>query len=541
MLKRFIFIGTIISFIIIALLPILWMFSNSLVVDGKLSLRNYWQVLSEARQFILLKNSLLVAGLSTFLAILIGVPIALFISRTNMPLRGVFTALCVVPLLVPPYINAIAWIHLLGQRGVLNIFLMRMLGLEEPLLTIYGIWGVIFVLTLSYFPFVTLLTASGLITIDPKLEEAGRLYISEFKVLRRISLKLVIPSILSGALFVFIFAIANFGVPALLRLHVYPIEVFSQFSAFFNFQAATATALPLVVITLGVVFLQRLYMKRRAYMTVSSDWSQPRIVNLGNWRWLAFIFCLLIISLSVILPVGVLIHRSASLEAYRTAFDTAKGEIANSLWFSGLGATMMVALGLVIAYIVERTKVRGRGILDISSILPYAIPGTVLGVGLISLWNRPVPFSYIYSTLAIVVLAYVARFIPFSVKALSSSFRQLDSSLEEAAVVSGISWRRTMTGIVIPLVKQGLFTAWLLAFVLCMGELAASILVCPAGSTTLPVRIFTLMHYGPDKLVAALCVILISIILLPIVIFGRMMRKTVEVFLDGTGRIEKCY
>jgi len=534
-LKGIIFTSSIVLFVIVALLPILYMFAGSFVDEGRFSLTSYQQVLSERRQLSLLKNSLLIATFTALLAILVGVPFAVLITRTDMPLRGIFTVLCIVPLLIPPYINAVAWIYLLGQKGVFNILFMNALNLEAPLFTIYGIWGVAFVLALSYFPMVTLLTAGALKSIDPKLEEAGRLFASEFRVLRDISLKLVKPNILSGGLFVFIFALSNFGVPALLRIHVYTIEVFSQFSAFFDAKAATATSVPLVVITLGVFLLQRLHVKT-SHVTLSGDWYQLEAVKLNRWKWLALLFCSTVICLAVIFPLSVLVAKSASLDAYVMAFTTAREELKNSLLFSTFGATVLTGLGLVMAYIGKRKpdlsrasksgirRWRSREIINLSSVLLYAIPAPVLGVGLIRLWNRPGVFNYVYGTSVIIILAYVARFIPFSATALSSTLKHLDISLEEASASVGAGWTRTMIKIVMPLMKQGIFATWAISFVLCLGELGASVLVCPAGKTTLPVRIFTIMHYGPDKLVAALCIILINIIILPLVILGGISR-----------------
>jgi len=499
------------------------MFASSFVDEGRFSLASYQQVLSERRQLSLLKNSLLIATFTALLAVLVGVPFAVLISRTDMPLRGIFAVLCCVPLLIPPYINAVSWIYLLGQKGVFNILLMNALNLETPLFTIYGVWGVAFVLAFSYFPVVTLLTASVLKSIDPKLEESGRLFASEFRVLRDISLKLVKPNILSGGLFVFIFALANFGVPALLRVHVYAVEVFSQFSAFFDAKAATATSVPLVAITLSLFLLQRLYVTT-PHVTLSGDWRQPENIKLSRWKWLALLFCFTVICLSVVFPLSVLVAKSASLDAYVMAFATAREELKNSLLYSTFGATVLTGLALVMAYIVNRSRWRSREMINLSSALLYAIPAPVLGVGLIRLWNRPGVFNYVYGTSVIIILAYVARFIPFSTTALSSTLKHLDISLEEASASVGSGWTRTMIKIVIPLMKRGIFATWAISFVLCIGELGASVLVSPAGKTTLPVRIFTIMHYGPDKLVAALCIILVGIIILPLIIFWGISR-----------------
>lgn len=526
--KSYFLVVVTIVFSIIALLPVLYMYVDAMFSEGRFSLSNYSVVLMDNRGVVLLLRSLTLAIATTFFSILIGVPMAFLISRTDVPLKSLLKIACLLPLFIPPYINAIAWIHLMGRKGAINLLLMRLLHLQQPWFTIYGMGGAIFVLTLSYFPCIVLLTMGALDNMDSRLEEAGRLSSRMPSVLRRISFPLAAPAVVSGALFTFMFTIANFGVPSLLEVNVFPVEIFAQFSAFFNPRAASAISLPLVIVTLAAVLVQRYYLRKKSYVTVSGGAKDLRLVDLRRYVYPAFVFCFMVIFVSVILPISTLIVESTSLETYKVAFKTGYKQIINSIWFAAAGATVIVALGFFLSCIIERTRLRMKTWMDMASVIPYAVPATIVGIGLIRLWNRPGLSNAIYSTFIIVILGYVARFTPFSIRTISAGFKRIAPSLEEAAAVAGVSWRRTLWKIAVPLTKPALYAGWILAFILCMGELGTTILVYPSGYDTLPIRIFTLMHYGPDRLVAALCVILVIIAMVPLALFSVLTKRTVR-------------
>jgi iron(III) transport system permease protein len=512
-------------FCVITLLPIVSMYVGALFPEEHFSLESYSKGLLNRRQLVLLKNSFTLALGVSFFSVILGVPFAFLIARTNIPFRSVFKKVYLIPFFLPSYITGVAWIQLLGQRGSLNVWLMRLFHLEEPFFSIYGLPGVIFVLTLNYFPCVTLLTLSGLEQMDGTLEEAAALYSKDRVVFVRITLPLLLPHILSGALFTSMFALNDFGLPALLDLKVFPVEIFTQFSAFFDTAAAAALSLPLIGSVLLMFLLQRLYVSRKSYTTISAQTMPPRQLQLGRWKYPCFLFCALVISLAVVAPLLMLLIQSASLETYRIAWTTGKKQIMNSLWLAALGATGIVGLGFFLAYLTEKTTFRGRGVLDMMTVLPYAVPSTIVGIGLIQLWNRQGLFHLIYGNFPIIIFGYVARFIPFGNQPIIATLKQLDPSLEEASENLGATFRHTIIHILLPLMKPGLLAGWTLAFVLCMGELGTTILVYPSGLDTLPLLIFNVAHYGPDSLLAALCLILIVVTLLPLLCFAVITRE----------------
>ncbi len=519
-------ITSIVLFIIIVLLPLIYMFGGTVISGGNISIENYKTLFMDSRQLVLLKNSLYLALGTACLSVVIGAPLGLLIARTDIVyFNRNLKYLYLVPLLIPPYISAIAWINLMGQKGAINLFFVKLLSLQEPLFTVYGIKGAIWVLALSYFPLITLLTVSGLYSMDQKLEDAGRLTRTEFGVLRGITIPLIMPYIISGAIFVFIFALSDYGVPSLLRVNVFPIEIFARFSAYYDNNAATVLSAPVVLISILLILWQRRYMGERSYVTLYSSSAKAGIIKLGKARGIISVYPFFILFLSVLTPLLVLFHKSGSLTAYMTAFKTASSQIINSLTLAAIAATLMVILGFFISSVIEWSKSRGKTLVDILTFIPFAVPATVLGIGLILVWNRPAA-GMIYGSSLIIIFAYVARFIPFVIRAISANMKRVNRNLEEAAVMADISWLRRVTGILIPLSAPGLLAGWAIAFVFCMGELGSTLLVMPPGEATLAMRIYTLMHYGANQLVAALCIILIAITLIPLFIIKFLLTRS---------------
>ncbi len=501
------------------------MFGSSVFVDGSFSLENYQHLFTDSRQLILFKNSIILSLSVSLLSVIIGVPLAFLIARTDIYFRRYLKYLYLLPILIPPYISAIAWIHLLGTKGSINELLSNILSLNQPIFTIYGIKGCIFVLTLSYFPFVTLLTISGLNSLDERLENAARLSAGEMGVLKRITLPLIFPYILAGATFIFIFTISEYGVPALLRVNTYPVEIFSQFSALYNEKAAVASSFPLVAITIVLILLQKRYMRNRPYITIGSASRSPYRIRLGKLKAPAAFLVFLIMFLSIFLPIGELIVKSGSLSTYAVALKTGYKSLITTLILSICAATLILPLAFFISYRIERGSVKRKGILELLSILPFAIPGTVLGIGLIKVWNRPLT-SIIYGTSAIIIFAYISRFVPFVIQAISSNLRQIHTHLEESAAISGAGWFRRLTKVTLPLSRPGLIAGWAVAFILCLGELPATLLIIPPGKETLSLRTYSILHYGAGQLVDAFCIILLIAAIIPLCLLLPFLKRS---------------
>jgi len=513
--KKFTLISAVIVFAFIALLPVVAVIADSLIHNGSFSLESYKGILADDRQIMLFVNSLLLSGGTAFFSLIIGVPSGFLLARTDLYFRKYLLYIFLIPLIIPPYIHAIAWIYLLGTKGRINMMIGSLFPLNDSFFNIYGMKGAILVLTLSYFPIVTILTVSGLSAMNRELEEAGAVVSSNFYVLRKITLPLILPNIMGGTILVLIFSVLNYGVPSLLRINTYPVEIFARFSAFYDTKGAVALSFPMMLLTFILTGFQYYCMKDRPYITVGSDTKTPHPFNLGCWKIPAAGFVIAVILLSAVFPIVTLIIESGSLKAYQVAFKTAYPQIFSSFFLSAAAATLTVMLAFFLSYTSEKSDWKWRHFIDFLSFIPFAVPGAILGIGLIKIWNRPAA-DFIYESAAIVIFAYIARFSPFAVKAISANLRQIHPHLEEAAVLSHASWAKQVVNILIPLTKPGIIAGWIITFIFCMGELSAALLVIPPGETTLSVRIYTVMHYGAGNLVACLCLMLIVITLIPI-------------------------
>lgn len=457
------------------------------------------RVLFDERHLTLAKNSLELAVGTTCLSLIIGVPMAFFISRTNLWGSKYFGILYLIPILIPPYIHAIVWSHL---NSIIKQFFFG---------DIHSLWGAVVVLTLAYFPFITLMAQSGLKSIDRNLEETSLLHHEQFHTIRRITLPLITPHIFAGAIFVFIFSIIDFGVPDILRFNVYPVEIFIQFSAFYDEGAATLLSLPLIGITLFLIVLQRWHMKNRSYINISGGGSKALEFHLGKMNIFACIFCLFIIFLSVMIPLAVLFSIAGPLSSYARVLNTSIGQISYSFILASAGAFAALFLGFFLAYIIERSKAKLKNLLIFAIFIPLAIPAVTLGIGLIKIWNRPIA-EFVYGSSLIIILGYIARFIPFSVITISSGLKQVNQRLEEAAFLITPNQTKVILRIVVPMLRYSLIVGFFIVFILSFGELGTTLLVIPPGRETIPIKIYNLMHYGADQMVAALCLILIIVI-----------------------------
>lgn len=506
----------------IGLLPILAMLAQSLTVDGHLSLAYYRGVYASGRSWSLLAQSLVLAGVTTLLTTAVGLPLGILLGKSDLPWRRPFTFLFTVPLLLPPYITAVAWLNVLGREGLLA----HMMGFSVAETTsswLFGLPGCVLVLFTTFLPIVILLTIASLKMVHPHLEEAARLVARWPRVLYGVTL----PTILSGALFaatlVFLLSLGELGVPLFLRYEVFPVESFIQFSAFYNFGAATAAAVPLAGLTVLILAAESIFLREKAYPLRASP-GKGLTLRLGSRRgWfcaLAATFCFSLI----VIPYAALVARSASLRLYIEAFTKAGDSLLRSLTYAVVGASLLTLLGFFLGYLVQTKAFRfWRGI-EFLTLFLFALPGTVAGIGLISLWNRPAT-TFIYGTAAILILGYLVQYTALTSRITAATLARIPPSMEQAAQIAGADWFRRVISILVPLAKSGITAAWLVAYIFCLRDTGLSMLVYPPGYDTFPVRIFTLMANSPAELIAALCVMLVAATLLPLAVLGWVIKS----------------
>lgn len=506
--------GAIILFALAGVLPLAVVFGQSLIADGAVSLRLYRALLSSPQEWRLLGRSALLAGLVALGAAALGGPLGLFLAKTDVPGRAAWTALFTVPLLVPPYIYAIGWFYVLGRGGLVGAVLGPAAAARTSSL-FFGLPGCVGVLSVTFMPVIMLLTVAFAAAVPPRLEEAARLVAGWPAVLSRITVPLAVPGLALGALLVFLLALGEFGVPMFLRYDVYAVESYTQFSAFYDAEAATAAALPLALIALLLLALERRFLGVTVRpLPILAPTSKALRLSLGRGPGVAALLVLSLGLFLVALPLGALANQAGSGVALAEAVRRGGDALARSLGFAAAGATALTALGFLLGYLAWRRALPGWRLVDAATILLFALPSIIIGIGLVTVWNRPAT-SFIYATPLIVVLGYVAKYTALTSRAMASALAQLSPSIEEAARLVGAGWFRRTGRIIVPLVGRGLAVAWLVGFLFCLRDVGLTMMVYPAGYDTLPVRTFTLMANGPPALIAALCVLMAAVALVP--------------------------
>jgi iron(III) transport system permease protein len=516
------------ALLIIGLLPVGMMLSKSFFVDGKFTLAVYERLFANAREYWApIGHSLTLASLTAGFAMVLGVPLGLLFGKTNLPFRRALAVLLSIPLLIPPYILAVSWFNLLARDGLLaHVIPPGTVGLLSDWL--FGLPGCVWVLMSAFMPVVMILTVVYLHAVSPRLEEAGRLIARWPGILRYITLPIIMPGILFGGILVFLLALGEVGVPMYLRYPVFPVETLTQFSAFYDFGAAAAAATPMLGITLAVLALERFCLREKTYrLRPITSGTRMLPASLGRWRVPALLVVSLLAAAIVALPLFALVMSSFSPFAYLEAWDKAADSLGRSLVFAFLGASLLTIFGFFCGYLIHHRALRFWRAVDTLTILLFTLPGTVIGVGLIALWNRPVT-GFVYASAAILILAYLAQYTALTSRIMLATLANVPPSLEEAAQMTGAPWMARILHVVVPAALPGVIAAWLIGFIFCLRDLGASMLVYPPGQDTLPVRIYTLMANGAPNLIAALCVILVSVTLISLAILGSLFRATVS-------------
>jgi iron(III) transport system permease protein len=531
--------AAVLCLIVLVVLPICWLFVGSVKAAGGPTFKYFRAAFSDRLYLEALLNSLTLGAFTGLFSIVIGVPLAWAVARSNVPGKPLIRATATFSYLSPPFLVAIAYVNLFSPNsGVINV-LLREFGASGLTFNIFSMRGLVLVTVLHTFPFVYLLAASALQSVDASYEEAAQILGSgKWRTALSITAPLVMPAILSGTLIAFVNAIALFGSQAIIglpgRIFTLPTRIYSLFDYPPQYGLASALSLVFILITVTALFLQRSYLARRSFVTLSGKGSRPQLVDLGGARWPVFGFCVLVFVVAIVLPysslIAVSLSRSWGLDFWKNLtlrnysfvlfeYDVTRRAILNSLLLATLAATLAVALGTMIGWIDLRTRAFGRRLIDYAALIPLGLPGIVMAVALIQFWLA-MPIA-LYGTLAILLLAYTGRYVPLGVRAANSSLRQIDPSLEESARTLGASWGTTMREVTLPLIWPGLFAGWLLIFVPAIQELSASILLFSSKSITLAVAVYNLYETGYTEPVAALAMINVVIIAVAIWIAGR--------------------
>ncbi len=516
--SRTVVIGTAaVIFAICCILPVAYLFTTSLTGIHAAAAA----LLLDARQRTLFYNTTLLAVGVAALSTAIGAPLGITLARVPMKRKAAIRVGLAAPMLLPPYVVALAWIYLATTSGFLTVLVDR----DVMTSWTYSLPAAILVLSLVFYPLSMLASEVGLRQIDGRLEEAALVVASPRRVLRRITLPLAAPSIAAAALVIFVLAVSEFGVPSLLRVRVYTTEVFTAFAALYDFSRAIVLAVPLLVLCAAVGAIAARLLGDRIVSAPRLTGSHPPLFD--RWRRAAQLAVAVVFVVTVALPVVVLVREALNVRSVSASLAGAGEAIANSLILSAIGATVAVAVAAGLGYARGRARERFANHVDTLFVVLFAVPSTIVGVGLIGLWNRPGVFGTVYGTDAMFVLAYLARFVPVAALILSTAVRYVPISHEEAAAAAGAGWLRTMYRIVLPQLRLALAAAWIVVFVLSFGELGASVLIAPPGESTLPIRIYTIIANTPPAQVAALALLQAVVVFTPLMVLVAVTSRRV--------------
>lgn len=489
-------------FAVAGLAPIAVMGVESFRVDGRFSLDNYRELISFARFWPLLANSLQLGLATTAVCGLIGVPAGILFAKSDLPLRTVFMWLLVVPLVLPPYFVALGWARLMTLTGL-------------PSAWLFGFRGCVLVLSSVFLPITMLLSLVSISSVNGRLEEAARLVSGWPGVLRRITLPLSAPGIVFSLVLVFLLAIGEFSVASFLRYPVLPVLSFTQFAASFNFGAATAAAVPLAAIAFMGILAERALPRYGDYTFRSAG--QALRFSLETWKKPLAAIAGMLCFVLVILPLGALFADAFSPTAIHESVQRGGGSLGRSLVYSATAATILMALGFLFGHFMLGERHR---LLRTLTLALLSIPGTVLSIGLIRLWNTPGAW-FIYTTPALLILGYTAQYCAVTTRLSLAGLMSIPKSFDEAARLSGGGWGRRLLHISIPLSTRTLLSAWLAAYILCLRDVPIALMTAPPGNDPLPARILTLMANGAPPMISALCLIMALASLVPLAILVR--------------------
>ena len=501
---------------------------------GALSLRTYIEAYSSPYTYSVLWNSLYIAFMKTCLAMIWGVTMAWFVTRTDMPFRGLMEVLIPVPFFIPGLFSIFGWIHLANpQNGLMNQVLQTLFGLEQPTFNIYSYGGIIFIMALGSTSFVYLLTVGAFRGLDPALEESARTcgagLVSTFF---RITLPMIAPALLGAFILSFIRGLEAFEAPVLLgspvRIYVFTNEIYRAvtFHDPPQYDLAAALGVTIIAITFLMVFAQWSILGERQFFTITGRGYHPHPFKLRAWRWPAFLFCSLNFLLDGAFPIAVLVANSLSsipgvyrwelltLQNYGTAFSDkiVIRALYNTTLLAALAALLGILLSGLIAYVNTRTRFWGRRFIDLLSWLPWTMPGIVLGVGMLWAVLMFPLYSSLYGTLWILLVAFMIKGLPLGVRAMTGSLVQIHRELEESARIHGASWSQNCWHIVLPLVRPGVLAAGIFFAYTVVRDLSTAALLYGYGSEVLTVAMLRYWSEGRQQVVSVLALTMLVLL-----------------------------
>ncbi|MBQ9325447.1 MAG: iron ABC transporter permease [Clostridia bacterium] len=511
---KWILILLIVDFLLLfQLLPLIYLIVKAFFPGGSFSLETFRRLYEYSMNGQALKNTMIAAFCTMILGTAIAYPLAYLVGRTNLYGRKFFRSLFVLTYMVPPYVGAMAWLRLLNKNvGTINLILRKLfqMHITEGPLNIYSLGGLIWVLTTFYFPYAFITISRAMEKMDPSLEEASRISgASPFQTVVRITLPMMTPSLIAGALLVFVCAASCYGIPSIIgapgNVHTVTTRIIEYYGlGVQGLNDATGLAVFLVVIALIVLYVSDILVAKKQYVTVSGKSTRPNLVDLRHWRIPLTVMTGLFSLIAVAIPFSTILTTSFKVDVGKSLLDAENftlnqwsalareetiGCLKNSLMFGAMAATIGMVISCTMSYLMQRTRVRGRKLPDFLITLGSGTPSVVIALGLIMTMRGQFGVS-IYNTPAILVIAYLIKYLMMGMRTVSSAMTQIHVSLEESSEISGAGWLRTMFRITGPLILPSIAAGWFLIFIPCFYELSMTTLLYTSDTKTIGYQLY---------------------------------------------------
>ena len=526
-----VWLGAALALVVLMALPLGWLVTMSVSSEHGTTVSHYREVFSDAALQKALWHTLVLAFWVGLASIAVGAPLAWLTARTDVPGKKLIRALVMASFVTPPFLGAFAWVMLAGPNaGLLNTAWRAITGSPAPLLNIFSMAGLVFVVTIYTYPYVYIMLANTLALIASDLEDAAAIHgAGRLTVALTITLPLVAPAIVSGFILAVLQALALFGSPAILALPAGFHTITTQVWSFFHFppkvEQAAALSIPLLLATALLLLVQKRLLGRRGYASVGGKGGQRRTIALGVWRYPALAGVLIVMACAIFLPYAVL-AKAAFARAWAqpltwsnltlanfsfTLFEygSTKSAIVNTLELGVSTATVGALLVALLAYVTNRRLVVGHQVVGFLALAPVVIPGVVLAVALFIAYTRP-PFV-LYGTLAILFIAYLTKEMPVGYAQSDATFRSIPPDLEEAGRILGAGRLRILRDVTAPLARSGIIAAWCFIFIGVIRELSASIILFTPNTKVMSVVIFDLKEEGQFGAIAVLGLVMLAL------------------------------
>ena len=544
---KWIVILLIIDFLLLfQMLPAVFMIVKSVFPEGSFSLATLKRLYTYPLNLDALKNTMIAATATMLLGTAIAFPLAWLVGRTNLYGRKFFRALFVLTYMVPPYVGAMAWLRLMNPNvGTINQWMRALFHLSDAPgpLNVYTLPGMIWELTTFYYPYAFITISRAMEKMDPSLEEASRISgATPLKTVMTVTLPMMAPSLIAGALLVFVSAASCYGIPSIIGTPGNINTVTTRIVEFVSLgqqgmNDATTLAVFLMAVALIILFVSDVILARRQYITVSGKSVNPTIVELRRWRWpltgLVTLFAVImvlipfatILSTSFKVDVGksVLAAKNFTLVNWTTVF--ARGEtlscLKNSLVFASVTATVGIVIACVMSYLLQRTRIRGRSIPNFLITLGSGTPSVVIALGLILTMRGNFGVN-IYGTVYIMIIAYLIKYLMMGMRTVVSAMSQIHVSLEECSQVSGAKWLTTMRRVTAPLILPSIAAGWFLIFIPSFYELSMTTLLYSSTTKTIGYQLYETWTFTSQPMSCAMAFGILLIVVLLNMLLNRL-------------------